>query len=179
MKQKHLFRHLDTNGDGTGTKNAVGDYSSTPTDFKIQPAANQMFILHRMLVFIKDTTGIDADAYGNGIVLTNGINIKYSHAAGVVVDMVDGIPITVNGDWGRLCYDVELKAWGAGNEILVVRWTFDKAGEPLVLNGADGDRFVVSLNDDFSGLLAHYFMVQGQDLGQSIGSRGRYHDKFE
>ncbi len=153
-------RFLDTNGDGTGTKNAVGNYSSTATPFYIQPAANQTFYLARMLITVRDSGAFDAEEYGNGIALTNGITVTIHHDEhGELYDLTDGEPIKSNTDWGTRCYDVDVKTWGTGDEVLLGRWTFEKAGEPLVLNAPRSLR--VNLNDNLSGLVGHYFVVQG------------------
>jgi len=156
-----LFRYLDTDGDGTGTKNAVGNYA-TATDFYIEAptAVGSTYVIARMLVHIEDCNGLDTGAYGNGITLTNGITVTVKGEDGnTVLDMTDGVPIITNADWGRQCYDTMLSNYGAGNDYISVRWTFSKAGSPLVLNHRH--KLCVTLHDNFSGLVDHYFMVQG------------------
>jgi hypothetical protein len=59
-----------------------------------------------------------------------------------------------------LCYDASVKNWGAGNEMLLVRWTFAKAGQDGI-NVSDGESLSVFMSDDLSGLLRHSFMFQG------------------
>ncbi len=105
---------------------------------------------------------MQAEEYGNlGAALTNGITVRLQDSGGTVLDLTDGLPVKTNAGWGQLCYDVDLKSWGAGNELLLVRWTFERAGQPLRLEGEDSGRLEVVLNDDFTGLLAHTFQVQG------------------
>lgn len=160
-----LYRYLDTNGDGTGTKNANGDYSSAEEIFYIQPPANQRYELHRIIITLEDTSGFSAQEYGNlGAALTNGIEIKSRNNDVVTCDITAGIPIKTNAQWAALAFDVDLKSWGAGNELLTARLTFEKAGEPIVICGNIGGRLEVSLNDDFSGLITQYFMVQGYTM---------------
>ena len=176
MKKTHLFRFLDTVGNGSGTKDATGNYSdagSGSTDFLIAPTGTQVFVLERMIVHIKDTSGIDADKYGNNITLTNGITVTYNDTSGEVVDLLDGVNIFSNGDWARQCYDANLITWGSGNDIVSIRWTFSRAGIPLVLKGDEGDDLTVTLNDDFSGLLEHRFQVQGYST-PAVGYRDEY-----
>ena len=154
-------RALDTVGNGTGTSNAVGTYA-TPTDFFIKPAAGQVFEITRMIVNVVDTVGMDADAYGNGITLTNGIKIFVADDTGDLFEITDAAnPIKTNGDWAHYCYDADIKTWGTGNEHLVVRWTFAKAGQPIVLHSTYGQKLIVRLNDTFTGLVEHNFIVQG------------------
>lgn len=158
-----VFQYLDTVGDGTGTKNANGDYSSGATQFYIAPGAGVVYDINRMIVTIQDGSGFRAERYGSfGAALTNGIRIeKQDNIGTTLLELDGGINVKSNGDWGRLCYDADLKSWGAGNEFLNVRWTFTKAGGPLRLTGDDNDRLTVILNDDLTGLVEHYFMAQG------------------
>lgn len=166
-----LFRFLDTNGDGTGTKNANGNYSVTADDFFIQPAAGEVFVLNRLIVELRDSQGIQAEEYGNlGSALSNGINIKVTDSSDVeILDLTDGLPVTTNAAWGRMSYDVDVKSWGAGDEVLLCRWTFGASGRPLILK--DQQKFKVTLNDNLTGLVAHYFMVQGYKGVGATGNR--------
>jgi hypothetical protein len=77
MARHPISRYADTVGDGSGIKNAIGDYSGeTPTIFKIAPSAGEIYVINRLIPFLRDTGGLDADKYGNNITLTNGIVIK-------------------------------------------------------------------------------------------------------
>ncbi len=160
-----LFRLLDDVGDGSGVKNAVGDYSTTAKKFIIKPAVNQKFFLARMMIHITDGGALDSGSYGNGITLTNGIEIKVTDSQGYKIDITEGIPILKNPDWARLCYDMNRSNYGTGDETLNARFTFLKSGVYLVLDGNKGEQFEVDLNDDFSGLVEHYFQVQGFIVG--------------
>lgn len=162
-EQNLIFsRLLDTVGDGTGTKNATGNYSGGATTFKILPPASTIFRVTRLLVYVKDTAGMVASEYGNlGSALTNGIQIRVHNGTTTVVDLTDGDPITENADYGKFCYDVQVLGWGAGDDILLARWTFSKAGQDLRLDGDATEALEVILNDDFSGLLSHKFIAQG------------------
>lgn len=159
---KSLARYLDFNGDGTGGKNANGNYASAADILYIQPPAGYTFHIARMIVEIEDTGVMRAEYYGstNGA-LTNGIQVREQDDSGTINDLTDGVPIKTNAGWGSQCYDVDVKSWGAGNEVLLVRWTFAASGAPIVLDGANNERLEVVLNDDLSGLVEHRFMVQG------------------
>lgn len=153
-----IYRHLDTNGDGTGTKNAVGNYAAAATSFFIQPAPGEIFRIQRMLVNVHDDQKFKAEEYGN---ILNGLGTGIVvRACGV--DLTDGVPVKTNGDWGVHCFDAELYSAAAGQgDYLRVRWTFANAGYPIRLVGDDNDRLEVILNDDFSTLDHQYFTVQG------------------
>ena len=161
--EEAIYRFLDTNGDGSGTQNAVGDYSGAAEEFYYQPPRNTE--LHRMVIHITDTAGISQAEYGNlGSALTNGYSLVVKDESGAQVnDLCDGIPIKSNADFGRYCYDVELKSWTntPANETVQVRWTFAKAGFPLYLPA--NYQLSITFNDNLSGLIEHYFMLQGYE----------------
>ena len=157
LPEDMIFHYLDSNGDGTGTTNAIGDYS-TPDQFYFEALKNCS--IHRILISVGDATGSTAQEYGGLSALTNGVELKvYDQTDTEILDLTAGNPIKSNAEWGKACYDVDLKTWGAGNEILVIRWTFDKAGTPI--NLAKGQKISIDLSDNFTGLLSHNFFIQG------------------
>jgi len=160
-QKKHIVRHLDTNGDGTGLIDATGDYSAAEEIFYIQPPAGSVYRIARMLVHVEDSGTIDSGKYGNGIVLTNGITVRSKDDTGVIVDYCGGHPIIVNQHWAMMCYDVTRSNYGAGNEHLNARWTFSKSGQFMRLVGDNNERLEIVFNDDFTGLVAHHFTIQG------------------
>ena len=157
---KAIFRFLDTNGDGTGTKNANGNYASVADEFYFESTESTQ--IHRMVIHITDTAGITQIKYGNLAALTNGYTVKVLDADQVeVLDLCDDVAIKANADLGRYCYDVQLQSWATSptNESVEARWTFARAGQPLDL--PIGWRLSITFNDDLSGLIEHYFMIQG------------------
>ena len=164
-QKTRINRYLDTNGDGTGTKSAIGDYSDATGSgveiFYIQPAAGQVFRLSRIIPFVEDAGSFDSSKYGNGITLANGLQIRIQNDSGTVLDLLDGLPITINTHWARLCYDMTISTFGAGNEYLHARWTFSKSGQFMRLDGDNNERLEIVFNDDFSDLVSHYFKVEG------------------
>ena len=155
-----IYRYLDTNFDGTGTKNAIGNYSGAVEAFGITPPSGEVYKITRMIVSVRDGNGFSAADYGNitnG--LTNGISVYQVKGSLILNDLTDGVPIQTNAGWGTVCYDVDVKTWGVGEESLLVRWTFAKSGRPLTLGF--GESLEVRLNDDLSDLSSHTFMVQG------------------
>lgn len=156
-----ISRLCDTNGDGSGTTNANGDYSGTPDIFYIAPPAGETYDLSRIIVSMEDTAGMQAQEYGNlGAALGTGVVLRVSDNGGVT-NTLTPFNITTNSQWGALCYDVDVKSWGSGNELLAARFTFAKSGIPLKLDGTKGEKFEVVLSDDLRGLISHYFLVQG------------------
>jgi hypothetical protein len=145
--------------DGSGTNTL-----ESPFRFYLEAQAGEVLRLARLLVHIEDATGFDAADYGNlGGALSVGVTIQVIDTDGstVLIDLTDGQPVTSNADWGKFCYDTAYVAFGTGNDFVQARWTFAKSGMPLRLSA--GQQLVVTLNDDFDGLDAHSFVVQGYD----------------
>jgi hypothetical protein len=154
-------RVLDSEGDGTGQKNARGNYAGSNASMMLKPASGTVFHLTRMLVYIRDTGSFDAEDYGNGITLTAGIEVFIKDANGTIVNLTDSVPIMNNGSWSRICYDVNQESYGTGDEYLAARWTFAKAGQEISLDGSKGEYLEVQLRDNLSNLVEHRFTVQG------------------
>lgn len=158
-----LYEYLDTVGDGSGTKNANGNYGA-PTLFRIAPPPGVVYRIARMIVSIEDTSGMVADEYGNlGAALSNGVVMRVHDGSKTIIDLTAGLPVKTNAQWGSVCYDVDLKSWGVtpSDDLLIVRWTFTRAGKFITLDGDNNEELQVMLNDNLSGLIAHYFFVQG------------------
>lgn len=154
-----IFKYMEL---PDGSNNINVDASATAQYAFIKPEIGETYKLHRVIISIGDTAGMLADEYGNlGAALTNGISLKRYRDGVEKQDYMDGVPIKTNAAWGALCYDVDLKTWGAGPELLVVRWTFSKSGSPITLKGRKLDELRLEVNDDLSGLTDHRFMIQG------------------
>jgi len=164
-RETRIDRFLDTNGDGSGAKNVIGNYAGGSAEtFFIAPPSDKKFVLSRMMVSIRDTGSMDSGLYGNGITITNGLTLKKKDGSGDILDMLDGLTIKTNGDWGRHCYDVSRSNFGSGDEYITVRWSFFRAGNKGInLSGAAGEFFELGLNDDFSGLVEHYYFIEGYE----------------
>ncbi len=135
---KLISRHLDSNGDGTGNKNFIANYSAGGVDpvgqeiAFIQPPAGKIYRIARMLVLIsgKDTN-FKTDQYGSADPLVTGVQIRIQDDSGTVNDLTDGLPIQTNGCWARVAYDSRFYGNVSSNlnDYLRVRWTFENAGQ--------------------------------------------------
>jgi len=153
---------LDTNGDGTGTKNAIGDYSSAEEIFYSQPTSPKVVRLTRLIVCVEDDSPFRMDHYGKNIGLTNGIVVRVKSDSGVTMNLTDDdFKIKTNAGWAQYCYDAEIFNVGSGNDFLKVRWDFLQMGYPIKVGGSENYRLEVVLNDDFTGLAGHTFLAQG------------------
>jgi len=151
------FKYLVDEAD-SDNKNANKDYNGSAAEFTFTATENTK--LERMIVYVEDAGGFDAGAYGNSVVLTNGISVEVvTHDGTQHIDLTDGLPIKTNAHWSRLCYDVNYIDYGTGNNAIAVRWTFAKSGAPLYL--PIGYKLVVNVSDTLTGLVDHTFMVQG------------------
>jgi len=103
--QTSFKRYADTNGDGTGTINIIGDYSSVTTTFFIQPPVTRTYVVAKTKIIIEDTSDFPTGGYGSIISpgLTSGILFEVVDNNGVVSDQLGGVPITTNAHWGRAC----------------------------------------------------------------------------
>jgi hypothetical protein len=148
----------------TGSINANINAASSRETWSFGPSATSTFRAFRLLVTVEDEMGFQADEYGNlGSSLGTGLLIQVSDSNGTKIDLCDGVPITKNSEWAHFFHDVDVKSWGVTptNELLTARWTFAKAGVPIRLEGSESEELQVILQDDFSALLGHFFVVQG------------------
>lgn len=164
-ERKIISRFLDTDGDGTGTKNANGNYSGAAEEFFIAPDEGEDWTITRMLVNIADEAVMQAEEYGNlGAALTNGVKVEVHNDSGLVYSLTDpNYPVKTNAGWAAYMFDVHLLTWGSGDELLNGRWTFAKSGVPVRLRSRFGEKLVVTVNDNLTGLLNHQFLVQGYE----------------
>lgn len=150
--------------------NANGNYSVTPEDFILKPGATEIFNVTRMIFSLSDSGTISSGGWGAGSALTNGLKLevwKGGKASGTkILDLFDDLPIKQNGQWGAVCYDVGIIAFGGGDDWLHSRYTFTRdtnKSEGIILDGYNGDELVIPLNDDFTGLVSQQFRF-GVDL---------------
>ena len=154
----HIFAHLKSGA----TYDAIGDYSSTVESFTYTIASGRVAEIERMIVYIEDAGKPPADKYGYNLSLVVGVKVYVrDENDDIVLDLTPDTAVFTNAQWAALCYDTQLLDWGVGNNTIVVRWTFAKSGAPLWLKGRDGHYLSVELNDDFTGLIHHRFLIQG------------------
>lgn len=169
-----ISRYLDTVGDGTGTKNAAGDYTiatGTPTTFFIAPASGVRYLITRLAIVVQDTTGFLATTYGAAGALATGYRVEHHTDDGTLVtDYMDGVRVRTNAGLLHTA-DVSFPtatAWDGGAQVLRAvfdfsRWHGDNGG--LVLNGTSNERLAIPFtNDNTSGLTGHYFVAQGRTI---------------
>lgn len=156
MADQHILKWLREEG---GSRNAAVNGSSTPVLFEYTSTEDTVEVA-RLIISIVDSGTFDAEKYGNGLVLTNGIKLEVINSeGGVVLDLLDGEEIKTNADWQAMCFDFHYNDIGTGDNVAVMRWTFERAGEPLLL--PEGSKLRITVQDNLTGLTAHYFQLQG------------------
>lgn len=158
-----LLRYLDTNGDGTGSKNASVNGSSTEVRFFIKPEVGQTFLIYKMFVTISDAGILTTGSYGNTLTPSNGLIVRKTGSGGdpVIYDVLDGLPIKANTDWARIAFDESVVNLAGTKYFYRYRWTAPNVNYPLCLHGDSGEELEVIIRDNLTGLEEHYFQVQG------------------
>ncbi len=158
-----LIRYLDTVGDGTGSVDADIDASGAPVPFFIQPAAEEIFDIYELFVYLTDQS-ISSGRYGFNLTPAVGLIFQYT-LGGVVTIITVGTNIINTEDYdqhfevGRR-FDVGL---GGGSFSAIMKFVEAK-GTPLRLFGDSGDSLRVIINDNFSALGFHRFKAVGIQL---------------
>lgn len=163
-----VSRYLDTNGDGTGTVNAIGDYSAAATEFFYAPAAGTYVNLHSIQYYIQDAGDFLPNDYGAmGLVtgLTNGYDITIK---------INGTNYNINPN-GNIKDNGGLLALSAysyftqnsaerQNALISDSKIYERFSDKIILNGDLGDKVTITLNDSFTALIKHTFRVTGSFL---------------
>lgn len=165
---KPVFRYLDTVGDGSGLKNAVQDYSSTPGRFLIKPAENEIYLLHHLIINLEVVATIDNSGFGRFTApLTNGISVRLRDKDdNIIVDLTDGVPMQTTFDIGKYATDAVIHNFGEANDLWVVKWDLTDSGQPLIVDGRPeyGHSLNVELADDFSSeVVTLSFLARGRE----------------
>lgn len=115
-------------------------------------APDDTYWIQDIRIFIKDNAALDADGYGGGVALTNGIQFFFETAFGRFTFLED--PVTTNSEWLYYVDEQIVANFGQGDE--VVRYV-RKFRHPIHMNA--GDTTGATLHDDFSGLTGHRMLV--------------------
>jgi len=152
---------LTSSGDGLGTKNLNGNYSSAPTDFYFEPSRGR-YEVYSLLIAISDAASFSQGDYGaiaGG--LTNGVKFFIKNFGQAEVQIMAGVNFKSNYNFLSIAHDTTLSSFAGGAQTLASEIDLIKTfGTPLVLN--KGDRFIVRLNDDLTGLISHIFAFGGE-----------------
>lgn len=164
-----LMRQFTKDGDGT-SYNAVGDYSITPAYWELRPPATEVWYISRMMPQIGDIGILSADDYGGIGALDPGLvmNVVRGTGAGAVeVYPLTDLPITTNNSWTLYAYDSKPDDYGAGENFVGARLSFDKFYRKserypgLIISGAHDEALRITLAESFAGLETNCWTGEG------------------
>lgn len=160
-----IYRYLTDDGlVGSGSNH---DITGAADVHWIQPAADEVWEIHRIIINIRDAGTVNASTFGALGALTNGCKLQVlkGTASNIVkLDLLDGTTIKDNGDLARYCYDMTITSATAGDKLVSARWTFAKSGDPIKLVGSVGERLVFTTQDATTGLSEFTVMAQGRKV---------------
>lgn len=134
------------------TVDMVVDGSGTPVNYEYTVPANKRAQIHRVLIFLDDTTAFGPNLFGGITALPNGITIT---AGGILLatwqDNVD--MVTTMHDFIGFANLGKSDKSGSG------RWSFSRTGGALTL--AAGQTFTATINDAMTGLDNMRMRIQG------------------
>lgn len=155
-----FYNFADINGDGTGAYNMAVNGSVTPVMFKIAPAAGQIVRIARLITSIRASAAFRAGGWGSQTApLTNGIDIIWKKN-GVLIPLTRD-RVKSHYDLSSFSFDTAYHDWGQGDQFMVNRFTFKKAGQYLRLIGDDGDELQYIMNDNLTYLVDQRVANQG------------------
>lgn len=161
----NVFRYLTDDG-LIATDNY--DMATTADKYYVGPDDGKYWELTRIIVYMEDDGTTAVSGYGSAAALTNGCKL-YTTRGGVdgaeTLDLTGGVNIKTNGNWDGLCYDMKIEeGHGAGNDIVLVRYTFAKSGRPPILRGSGDEKLVFQTQDSLATLVHHTIMLQGREV---------------
>ena len=158
-----FYQFFDTIGDGSGSSLQNVDGSVSEVSFKITPPSDKVYGIARVIFSLKDSGSMDSGGWGNRAnPLVNGIKVIW-HRAGQAIDLTK-TPIRSHIDIAAICYDINHNEWGQGDEFVVARFTFTKAGQFLELDGSQGDYLELLVRDDLTYLVEQKLSCQGYQI---------------
>ncbi len=155
-----LITHLKLNG--TGAHDIIGNYG-VANRFYYESKSDYTDI-HKLTVYIEDTTVFSADEYGGGPALINGIKF-YVFRQGKGEIIINSLEtIKQNSDWGIFAKDINYlgSVFGAGNKVLTINFSLNGEGGARPLRLRYGERFGIIVEDNLTPLIHHFFTLTGE-----------------
>ncbi len=165
--ERHILfsRLLDTEGDSNGFTNATGNYRTGQlgvTDFFTLAPEGKAVLLNRLII---NYTGMNLaiDGYGSNSALVEGIQIGLVDSAGnTLIDFTAGEAIKTNNDWSKITDIVQMLTYKSLMQSMTIALDFSVFGDVIRLE--KDLAFLVRLNDDFTDLTLHTFLLYGKVL---------------
>lgn len=154
---------MTASGDGQGAYNLNGNYSASPTDFYYQ--ATSTYYVQTLLISISDSTKFLQNDYGgmaSGIV-TNGVKLFIKPNGLTEIPLLSSVAFKYNYEWLQVTPHTILTQFDGLPQTLSINFDIvADYGMPITMN--IGDRFIIRLNDDFTGLIDHTFGLRGRKI---------------
>ena len=163
--QEPIRQHLDTVGNGSGTTNAIGDYSVTQGVFKLVPSVGVIYRVHELCIVIRDgaagnwaSTNFGA---AGGLSTGIGITLELNDGGSVEKELLGGVKLQRNVDFLTVGFDTEVTQW-SGDTTLKAVFNFQKSqGEALRLDGTALEDIRVRLDDNMTAFTELTFFASG------------------
>lgn len=161
-----VSQYLDSAGDGSGTINMNGTYTSGTTNgvFYYTPPTGFNASIARIIFLIEDAA-VASGKYGGIAALTNGVTLSVTTGGptGSVSLNLTPTAMKTNSDWTSVMHDVQEHQYGGGgtSEYISGRMTFRKFGTDLHLRGDESECLRILCQDTLAGLITHTWFVQG------------------
>lgn len=157
----HLFRYLDSVGDGTGTKNMA----AAADEYFLKPPTTSTFIIDEINIRIDDDLIATPDKFGGITALGTGCSLDImSQLPGKsltqIVDLLDAVKLKTNADIAALG---PMEIWNdAPGSVLVARINLRNRSEPVAIFGKDSEFLRFNVVDNLSTLLHVYVLAIGR-----------------
>jgi hypothetical protein len=146
--------------------NGAVDGSGTTVVYEVGPPADEVWHITRVNISITDGTAMDDSEFGGlGAALEYGVVVRENKNSGTYFTLTNW---KINGNMVEDMYDVSYVArtLPAGSYGLRGRWTFEKAGVIVKLDGSTSDKIEVLIQDDLTDLLTFKIKAQGHKEGE-------------
>lgn len=142
--------------------------SGSSVNYWVTPPDDEVYWIARILVSMQDSVFTRADRYGATASLPTGIAIHVEDDALDVIHNFTPVRIQDISHWSLLGGVDITTIGGAGSDPLYIRWTLERSGAYLVLDGRDNHRLKMEIPDDLgaggAALDQHIVVVQGVRL---------------
>ncbi len=157
-----LSQYLTIDGTGSTASNVTGNYTGSATDFTYIPDSADRVHINRIAVRVGDSGGFVPQGFAALAALTNGIDIGVTNDSDFVFKVNSNQPIKRNLDWntiGEVSVTPYSETTYSGYTVSID--LSQKYPGGLRLNGAIGDALTVRVNDTFTGLIEHRYLIEG------------------
>lgn len=166
LPEEFVFKYLRNSGFPEMNVNGL----TAPKIFEYIVPAGKNVWLHRLNAEGHNAS-ITRDNFLGIAALANGLDFQIvDDQDNLLIDFNDGEKIKITTEFSALCgVDTQIDTRGGGEDGIAIRWTFDRAGEPIFMK--EGYKFRVIVNDDLSGISQLRMMLQGTIVRSDIRSR--------